>query len=426
MTPMMVGIRIQAPLHGQRAIPWLQEHSITPILSRNFIGYCLVEARSARSSYEVTGAMSMPLMDSPTVHLTSGSARPSSTSACSPLKLFGKSQAPFAYNGDRSGRTGDIRRFGFIDVLLLCVAAIWGLNFAAVKWALTDLEPLAHVGFRMALSTTLFFLVLRFTEGNVGVERQQLRRLAVIGIGALAVNQALFVVALRYTTALNAALIYATAPVYGLLLSGLLAGEKVGIRQYAGLAVAFGGVLAVIAGGSNLGELLDGSHLFGDGLMVVASIAWSLYSLLAGPLLARSEMSPLRVNSYTYLFATAALVPVTTPSVLGQDWGSVGVGAYGSVLYSAALSSVVAFVFWYRAVRQIGVPRTMIYQYLVLVFGVLGSALLLQEAVTLYDLAGGAVILLGIAIARSGGPSLPHRARTAERPREVAEEGYAA
>ncbi len=330
------------------------------------------------------------------------------------------------YNVDRSGRKGEIRRFGFIDLLLLCVAAIWGLNFAAVKWVLEDLEPLAHVGFRMALSTMLFFLVLRFAEGNVGVERQQLRRLAVIGIGALAVNQALFVVALRYTTALNAALIYATAPVYGLLLSGLLAGEKVGVRQYAGLAVAFGGVLAVIAGGSNVGELLDGSHLLGDGLMVVASIAWSLYSLLAGPLLARSEMSPLRVNSYTYLFATAALVPVTAPSVLGQDWARVGVGAYGSVLYSAALSSVVAFVFWYRAVRQIGVPRTMIYQYLVLVFGVLGSALLLREAVTLYDLAGGVVILVGIAIARSGGQSLPHRARTAEHSPEVAEESYAA
>jgi len=295
----------------------------------------------------------------------------------------------------------EIRRFGLVDLLLLCVAVIWGLNFTSVKWALEDIQPLAQIGVRMALSSAIFFVVLRLLEGGVGVERRYWGRLALIGVSGLALNQVFFVVGLKYTTAVNSTLIYATAPVYGLLLSGPMNKEKVGGRQFVGLGIAFIGVLAVIAGGGGGSGLFDTSHLLGDALTMVAAAAWALYSLLAAPLFSRSNLTPLRVNCYTYFFATLSLIPLTAPFVATQDWSAVGPRAYGAVLYSAALSSVTAYVFWYKGVRQIGVARTMIYQYLVLPCGVIASALLLHEVVTLFDLLGGVVILAGIAIARS-------------------------
>lgn len=322
-------------------------------------------------------------------------------------------------------RCSEIKRFGIIDVLLLSVAAIWGLNFTAVKWALRDISPLAQVGFRIALSTAIFFVVLKLIEGDVGVERRYWGRLALIGFSGLALNQTFFVTGLKYTTVVNSSLIYATAPVYGLLLSGPLNKEKVGARQFLGLGVAFLGVIAVIGGGRDLSQLLDHRHLLGDILTLGAALAWSMYSLFAGPLFAGSKLSPLRVNCYTYLFATIALLPLTLPYMLRQDWRAVGPGAYGAVLYSAALSSVVAYVWWYKGVSQIGVARTMIYQYLVLPFGVLAAALLLRETVTLFHLLGGAVILTGIGIARWG-PRGDYSPRRDLRDRETVTEEYPA
>ncbi|MDQ3854999.1 MAG: DMT family transporter, partial [Chloroflexota bacterium] len=146
-----------------------------------------------------------------------------------------------------------MKRPGAADLLLVCVSVIWGLNFTAVKWALKDIQPVAQIGFRMALSTAIFFLALRIVEGKVGVKREYWRRLGLIGLIGLAVNQVCFVVGLRFTTAVNSTLICATSPVYGLLLAGRLNGERVGARQFVGLATAFAGVLAVIAAGDGLG-----------------------------------------------------------------------------------------------------------------------------------------------------------------------------
>ncbi|MDD5244225.1 MAG: EamA family transporter, partial [Syntrophorhabdaceae bacterium] len=56
-----------------------------------------------------------------------------------------------------------VEKEGLSDILLLCVAAIWGINFVAVKFLLTEISPVNLILFRfIAGSIFLFFLLLFF------------------------------------------------------------------------------------------------------------------------------------------------------------------------------------------------------------------------------------------------------------------------
>jgi len=57
---------------------------------------------------------------------------------------------------------------GLIDLMLLAMVLIWGINFAVVKAALAEMRPLSFNSLRFLLASALTLLLLRLIEGDVG------------------------------------------------------------------------------------------------------------------------------------------------------------------------------------------------------------------------------------------------------------------
>ena len=90
------------------------------------------------------------------------------------------------------------------------------------------------------------------------------------------------------------------------------------------------------------------------------------------------------------------------PSFGQVHWNSLGLAAALSVLYLGIPGTAIAYIWYFDGVKELGAPRTAVFNNFVPVFGVLLSALLLHERVPLSTLLGGAIVIGGVALTSRG------------------------
>ena len=280
------------------------------------------------------------------------------------------------------------------EVSLILAAIFWGLNFAATKYAAESIPPLVIVAFRFTGGGLLLLLILRLLEPESRPGRKDLILMAALGCFGVAVAQSGFTFGVSLTSAASTGLIFATAPVWGLLLGAVLGLERPTIRGILGLALSVVGVAVVVFEGFGSG----GDSLVGDLLVLMASVGVGGYTVLSMPLLERH--TPLAVASYPVVFGAPFLLVLSSPYLLHLEWGSVGAGSWAAVAFSALFATAFAFAGWQRGISRIGANRVLVYQYLITVVGVASGIVFFGETLGIEKIVGGAVIVIGVYLAR--------------------------
>jgi drug/metabolite transporter (DMT)-like permease len=95
------------------------------------------------------------------------------------------------------------------------------------------------------------------------------------------------------------------------------------------------------------------------------------------------------------------LLPLGLVQAAGTDWGAVSAGAWVGFAYSAVIPAGLANVVVFHAIRLLGPTRITALQYLVPFIAVVMGAAFLAEPIQPAQLAGGVVIIVGVAITRA-------------------------
>jgi drug/metabolite transporter (DMT)-like permease len=238
-------------------------------------------------------------------------------------------------------------------------------------------------------------------NAGAGLGRGDLLALAGLGLVGIAINYVGYTVGLSLTSGSNAALIIATAPVWGLLLGVVLGLERGSWMGALGLGLAIAGVALVV--GEGLGS--EEASVGGDLLVCVSAFSWGAYTVLSLPVVRR--LDPLVVGAWTMLLGGLAALPLAftgfpylSGSLSSVEWGSVGAAAWAAAAYSTVLCSSFAIAAYQANVARRGANRVLIYLYLQTLVGLLASVVLLGEGLGTAKVAGAAVILLGVYLAR--------------------------
>jgi len=282
--------------------------------------------------------------------------------------------------------------------LLVTLAPLfWSGNFVLGRALADVIPPIALSFWRWALA---LLIVLPFTLPRVlaqaGLIRRHLGVLTLLGLLGVANFNTFVYLGLQTTTATNAVLLQSTTPVLIVALSYLLLREAVSLRQALAILVSLLGVGTIVLQGEP--ARLAGLALNRGDLWVLAAVlSWALYSVCL-------RWRPAQIEPLVFLTATiAAGVLVLLPLYLwelsrggGFALNAVSLGAVG---YVALFPSVLAYVFWNRAVAELGASRTGQFLHLMPVFGTLLAVLLLGERMRGYHLLGIALIAGGIWLA---------------------------
>jgi drug/metabolite transporter (DMT)-like permease len=106
------------------------------------------------------------------------------------------------------------------------------------------------------------------------------------------------------------------------------------------------------------------------------------------------------VATYSLLFGGLVVLLLSSPYLTGLAWETVGAGAWAAVAFSAVLATAFSFSAWQTGVSRIGANRVLVYQYLITVTGVASGIIFFDEVLGVEKLVGGAVILVGVYLAR--------------------------
>jgi drug/metabolite transporter (DMT)-like permease len=289
------------------------------------------------------------------------------------------------------------------EFFLLLAAFFVGTDFVSVKYALQGLPPLVLVPLRYVIAGIVILALLRLF-GNIDVTGLTPTNLAVMtGLGFVGVtlNQVGYTVGLSLTSGSHGALIFATAPIWGLILGIVLGFERGTWRGTVGLGLAVAGVALVVGDGLGSPEASVG----GDLLVCLSALSWGAYTILSLPVLAR--FNPLLVAGWTMLLGGLVALPLAFTGFPGLseplsfvEWDAVNVESWAAVLYSTVLASAFAIAAWQSNVSRLGANRVLVYMYLVTLFGLVSSILLLGDELSAEKIAGALIILAGVYLAR--------------------------
>jgi drug/metabolite transporter (DMT)-like permease len=280
------------------------------------------------------------------------------------------------------------------EASLLIAVLFLGTNPVAVKVAVTEFPPLPFVAMRFIVAGLLLLALVALLEPGSGKPgRRDLLSLAGVGLIGVGTNNVAFTLGVSMTTASETALIYAAVPIWGILLGLALGLERPTPWGILGVCLAFAGVGVVVHGG-----LTGRTSLLGDLLVVAATVCWGSYAVLSLPLL--RTYSPLVVAAYTMLSGGLGALPFALPGFVDLGWAEASGEAWGALVYSTLFVAAFGFWAWQRGVSRVGANRVLIYQYLITLVGVAAGVLLLGESLTTNKILGGAIILVGVYLAR--------------------------
>ena len=282
-------------------------------------------------------------------------------------------------------------------LLLVLTTLFWSGNFVLGRAVHTVFTPFTLSFWRWAVALVILapFVWSSLREQGSLVRRHGpiLLLFSVLGV----VNFNIFVyIGLQSTTATNALIMLSVTPVLIVALSFLLLRQTVTGWQTLGILISLAGVL-VIVGRGDVGTLLARQFNPGDLWVLAAVTSWALYSVCLR--WRPAGLKPLNFQTMTILIGLVILTPLYGWDLARGHFIAVNAATVGSILYLALFPSILAYVFWNRAVAELGANRTGQFLHLMPVFGAVLSMIFLGERLYGFHAAGIALIALGIWLA---------------------------
>ena len=274
-------------------------------------------------------------------------------------------------------------------VVMLCM--IWGIQQVALKSVSGNVAPVMQLTIRFAGASIAFGTWVLISEG---------RRAFIDGtlpsgllLGSLFAFEFIFIgQSLNYTTAAHSIVFLYTAPIFTALGLQFLPEEQLSRVQWAGISVAFLGIVVAFLGfdGPPARKLLTG-----DALALIAGVSWGVSNVV----LRRGRVGGARTaKTVFYQVATATLVLGTFAVETDQVQISLSRLTIVVLLFQTLVIAILSYLIWFWLLRRYLTSRLMLLSLLTPLFGVVFGSMLLDEPIGWRFAFGGGLVLLGILI----------------------------
>jgi drug/metabolite transporter (DMT)-like permease len=280
---------------------------------------------------------------------------------------------------------------------LLASLVLWSGNWIVGRAVREDITPaLATLGrVLIVMAAVLPFALSDLRARLKGLSAEGRRILLLAGFFGGGVHLAMQWDGLRTTTATSATLFLSTSPVFILLLAPWLLGERVGARQWLGIAVSVLGIAAIVSEGDPA-ALAGLTFNRGDLLALGSMLMWALYTIML-----KRRRDALDMPQFLLVLTVLGalfLAPWVAWELATEPHASLSRNGVLAILYSGIGSFLLAYLGWSYAVTRLGAARAGPWMHGVTAFGVLLAALVLGEYPRWYHGVGIALILAGIGL----------------------------
>lgn len=252
-------------------------------------------------------------------------------------------------------------------------------------------NPALILLFRCLIAGLIFCIYLIYKKQKF--EKKDIPILILLSILNIPINQFLFVVSIKFTSAPNVALAYALTPIFVLLISFPILKEKPTILKVAGILTAIIGTIMII---TQNGIDLSSDTFLGDSFALLASISWGFYTVLGKK--PSIKYGAINTTAFTMTCGALLYLPIFFISNNNLTQINIEVIDWLKIAYLGIFTSVIAYIIWYYALTKIEATKLSIFNNLQPVFTTLLSIILFSYAPTITFVIGGILIITGVII----------------------------
>ncbi|MGA5763654.1 EamA family transporter [Nonomuraea bangladeshensis] len=291
-----------------------------------------------------------------------------------------------------TGNAADTPRPLMVWGALAIVYVVWGSTYLGIKFAIETMPPMLSGSLRFVVAALLLgaFLLVKNGTAPFRMSGRQLGGAALVGLLLLTGGNGMVAVAEQHISTGLAALLVASVPLW-LVVFRIAARDRPALLTLLGVLVGFGGVAALSLSGG--GETASTTGIV---VILVASLSWSIGSFLS----ARIPMPPNVWAASAVEMAAGGLGLLVAGLSFGErlDPAAVSGRSWAGLVYLILVGSLVGFTAYTWLLGNAPISLVSTYAYVNPAVAVVLGVLVVNEVATPQMIAGGAVILVGVAL----------------------------
>ncbi len=282
-----------------------------------------------------------------------------------------------------------------IYVIVVLSMLFWGLSFVWSKIVFKYYDPLTTIFLRLILSTAFLLAYMGVFRMFEKIRKKDIKLFLLCSL----FNPFLYFIGenfgLKLTTPTISAVVIATIPLFTPLAARFVVRERLTLLNYAGIIISFTGIVLMLAKPDMTLEA-DPSGIF---LLLLAVFSAVIYSVLIKKLV--TMYRPITIITYQNVVGIVLFFPFflifglenflstrPTPELVS------------SLLLLSVFASSLAFIFFTKGIRELGVSKANVFSNLIPVFTGIFSYILVSERFNAQKMIGMLIIMTGILVAQ--------------------------
>jgi drug/metabolite transporter (DMT)-like permease len=282
-------------------------------------------------------------------------------------------------------------------ISLFAAQVIYALNYSIAKDLMpTYIKPLGLVMMRITGALILFWTLSLFSKKEK-VETNDLKRMMLLALFGVAVNQAFFIYGLSLTKPINSAIIMVSNPIAVMLFTIFVFKEKITTLKLTGLGFGVIGALTLLLFKAHGSFAIGSETIVGDIMTLINSLSWAVFVVMVKPYMQKYQT--VTVMKWIFLFGFIYICPFGMPDLLNVQWSSLSSQTLFAMAFVVVATTFLAYLLNTFALKTLSSSVVSMYIYLQPFLATIIAIALGKDELTVIKIISASLIISGVYLA---------------------------
>lgn len=251
--------------------------------------------------------------------------------------------------------------------------------------------PLALVLLRIAGAGALFWILSLFVKKEA-LEKGDLKKMAILALFGVFINQVFFIYGLSLTKPINSAIIMISNPIMVILFTLIVFKERITILKISGLLLGIVGAVTLLLFKGNFE--FGSETMAGDLMTLINASSWAVFVVMAKPYMQKYQT--VTVMKWIFLFGFLYMLPVGFKDFLTVQLETWTGDVWFGVIFVVVATTFLAYLLNTFALKDLSSSVVSMYIYMQPFLATLFAVFLGKDTLTPTKLLSGVFIIVGV------------------------------